>query len=142
MGGSTGSVAVATCNSAGGGGVTTWAISTSSPVGWMALIGACLSCTTTGASGVLIGSATSTGISAGVVHVHPALPETTARAIAVLDEQFPWLCRAEKRRSRSAQLPGERTRTMLSAGGSLTKNHGLVIASEKVGDKRVYSIKA
>ena len=34
------------------------------------------------------------------------------------------------------------TRAMLSAGGSLTKNHGLVIASEKVGDKRVYSIKA
>jgi hypothetical protein len=33
------------------------------------------------------------------------------------------------------------TRAMLSAGGSLTKNHGLVIASEKVGDKRVYSIK-
>lgn len=34
------------------------------------------------------------------------------------------------------------TRAMLSAGGSLTKKHGLVIASEKVGDKRVYSIKA
>ena len=66
MDGSTGAVAVATYNSAGGGGVTTWAISTSSPVGWMALIGACLSCTTTGASDVLIGSATSTGISAGV----------------------------------------------------------------------------
>jgi len=33
------------------------------------------------------------------------------------------------------------TRAMLSAGGSLTKNHGLVITSEKVGDKRVYSIK-
>jgi hypothetical protein len=34
------------------------------------------------------------------------------------------------------------TRAMLSAGGSLTKNHGLVVTSEKVGDKRVYSIKA
>ena len=34
------------------------------------------------------------------------------------------------------------TRAMLSAGGSLTKKHGLVITSEKVGDKRVYSIKA
>jgi Protein of unknown function (DUF3489) len=33
------------------------------------------------------------------------------------------------------------TRAMLSAGGSLTKNHGLVIISEKVGDKRTYSIK-
>ena len=34
------------------------------------------------------------------------------------------------------------TRAMLSAGGSLTKKHGLVITSEKVGDKRVYSIKS
>lgn len=34
------------------------------------------------------------------------------------------------------------TRAMLSAGGSLTKKHGLVIVSEKVGDKRVYSIKS
>ena len=34
------------------------------------------------------------------------------------------------------------TRAMLSAGGSLTKKHGLVIISEKVGDKRTYSIKA
>jgi len=34
------------------------------------------------------------------------------------------------------------TRAMLSAGGSLTKKHGLVIVSEKVGEKRVYSIKA
>jgi Protein of unknown function (DUF3489) len=33
------------------------------------------------------------------------------------------------------------TRAMLSAGGSLTKKHGLVVTSEKVGDKRVYSIK-
>jgi hypothetical protein len=33
-------------------------------------------------------------------------------------------------------------RAMLSAGGSLTKKHGLVIISEKVGDKRTYSIKA
>ena len=33
-------------------------------------------------------------------------------------------------------------RAMLSAGGSLTKKHGLVIISEKVGDKRVCSIKA
>jgi hypothetical protein len=33
------------------------------------------------------------------------------------------------------------TRAMLSAGGSLTKKHGLVVVSEKVGEKRVYSIK-
>ena len=33
------------------------------------------------------------------------------------------------------------TRAMLSAGGSLTKKHGLVVTSEKVGDKRIYSIK-
>ena len=33
------------------------------------------------------------------------------------------------------------TRAMLSAGGSLTKKHGLVVTSEKIGDKRVYSIK-
>lgn len=34
------------------------------------------------------------------------------------------------------------TRAMLSAGGSLTKNHGLTVISEKVGDKRIYSIKS
>lgn len=34
------------------------------------------------------------------------------------------------------------TRAMLSAGGSLTKKHGLVVTSEKGGDQRVYSIKA
>jgi DNA-binding IclR family transcriptional regulator len=34
------------------------------------------------------------------------------------------------------------TRAMLSAGGSLTKKHGLVVTSEKVGDKRTYTIKA
>jgi hypothetical protein len=34
------------------------------------------------------------------------------------------------------------TRAMLSAGGSLTKNHGLIVTSEKVGEKRIYSIKA
>jgi hypothetical protein len=34
------------------------------------------------------------------------------------------------------------TRAMLSAGGSLTRKHGLVVTSEKVGDKRVYSIKS
>jgi hypothetical protein len=33
------------------------------------------------------------------------------------------------------------TRAMLSAGGSLTKKHGLVVTSEKVGDQRTYSIK-
>ena len=33
------------------------------------------------------------------------------------------------------------TRALLSAGGSLTKKHGLVITSEKVGDQRTYSIK-
>jgi hypothetical protein len=31
---------------------------------------------------------------------------------------------------------------MLSAGGSLTKNHGLTVTSEIVGEKRTYSIKA
>ena len=34
------------------------------------------------------------------------------------------------------------TRAMLSAGGSLTRKHGLIVTSEKVGEKRVYSIKA
>jgi hypothetical protein len=34
------------------------------------------------------------------------------------------------------------TRAMLSAGGSVTKNHGLVVTSEKTGDTRTYSIKA
>jgi hypothetical protein len=34
------------------------------------------------------------------------------------------------------------TRSMLSAGGPLIKKHGLVITSEKVGDKRTYCIKA
>ena len=34
------------------------------------------------------------------------------------------------------------TRAMLSAGGSLTQNHGLVVTSEKVGDHRKYSLKA
>lgn len=34
------------------------------------------------------------------------------------------------------------TRALLSAGGSLTKKHGLTVISEKVGDKRIYSIKA
>ena len=34
------------------------------------------------------------------------------------------------------------TRAMLSAGGSLTKKHGLAIVSEKVDGRRVYSIKA
>ena len=33
-------------------------------------------------------------------------------------------------------------RAMLSAGGSLTKKHGLTVISEKVGDKRIYSIKS
>ena len=32
------------------------------------------------------------------------------------------------------------TRAMLSAGGALTRKHGLVVTSEKVGDKRVFSI--
>ena len=34
------------------------------------------------------------------------------------------------------------TRAMLSAGGSLTKNHSLVVTSEKIGDQRRYSIKS
>jgi hypothetical protein len=33
------------------------------------------------------------------------------------------------------------TRAMLSAGGSLRKKHGLIVTSEKVGDRRRYSIK-
>ena len=33
------------------------------------------------------------------------------------------------------------TRAMLSAGGSLTRNHGLVVVSRKIGEKRVYSLK-
>lgn len=33
------------------------------------------------------------------------------------------------------------TRAMLSAGGSLVKNHGLVITGEKDGDTRRYVIK-
>jgi hypothetical protein len=33
------------------------------------------------------------------------------------------------------------TRAMLSAGGSLTKKHGLIITSEKTGDQRKYSVK-
>src|SRR5579863_3179744 len=54
-----------TGNSAGGG-VTTTASSTCSPVGWIAMIGACFNCTTTGWSTVVIGAATSTGSSRGV----------------------------------------------------------------------------
>jgi hypothetical protein len=34
------------------------------------------------------------------------------------------------------------TRAMLSAGGSLTKNHGLIVTSEMVGETRRYSIKS
>jgi hypothetical protein len=34
------------------------------------------------------------------------------------------------------------TRAMLSAGGSLVKNHGLTIVSEQVGDERRYAIKS
>jgi len=34
------------------------------------------------------------------------------------------------------------TRAMLSAGGSLAKKHGLVVTSKKVGENRIYSIKA
>jgi DNA-binding transcriptional MerR regulator len=34
------------------------------------------------------------------------------------------------------------TRAMLSAGGSLTRNHGLIVTSQKVGETRRYSIKS
>jgi hypothetical protein len=34
------------------------------------------------------------------------------------------------------------TRALLSAGGSLTKKHGLTITSNKVGETRTYFIKA
>ena len=33
------------------------------------------------------------------------------------------------------------TRALMSAGGSLTKKHGLVVTSQKVGDQRTYFIK-
>jgi hypothetical protein len=33
------------------------------------------------------------------------------------------------------------TRALLSAGGSLTKKHGLIVTSEKIGEQRMYSIK-
>jgi hypothetical protein len=33
------------------------------------------------------------------------------------------------------------TRAILSAGGSLTRNHRLIVTSEKAGDQRRYSIK-
>jgi hypothetical protein len=33
------------------------------------------------------------------------------------------------------------TRAMMSAGGSLTKKHGISVTSEKIGDERRYSIK-
>jgi hypothetical protein len=34
------------------------------------------------------------------------------------------------------------TRAMMSAGGSLTKKHGITVTSEKVGDERRYAIKS
>ena len=40
------------------------------------------------------------------------------------------------------QWQAHTTRSLLSAGGPLVKKHGLVITSEKVGDKRSYAIKA
>ena len=40
------------------------------------------------------------------------------------------------------QWQAHTTRSMLSAGGPLIKKHGLVITSEKVGNKRTYAIKA
>src|SRR5579864_9131714 len=66
--GSAGSSAVTATVSAtsAGGGVTTSANRTSSPVGLMAMIGASFNCTTTGSSTDLIGSATSRGISTAV----------------------------------------------------------------------------
>src|SRR5579862_4748030 len=54
------------CATTAGGGVTTWAISTSSPDGWIAITGALWSSTTTGSAGVLIATVTSGVISAGV----------------------------------------------------------------------------
>ena len=32
------------------------------------------------------------------------------------------------------------TRALMSAGGSLTKKHGITVISEKVGDSRTYRI--
>ena len=32
------------------------------------------------------------------------------------------------------------TRALMSAGGSLTKNYGITVISEKVGDSRTYRI--
>src|ERR1700733_4138386 len=59
-----GSVEAVNCSA--GGAVTTWASSTSSPVGWTARMGATRSCATTGSSAGWIGASTSTGSSAGV----------------------------------------------------------------------------
>ena len=42
----------------------------------------------------------------------------------------------------SMQWQKHTIRALLSAGGSLTRKHGLVITSEKVGDERRYFIKA
>ena len=65
-----------------GGGVTTCAISTSSPVGWIAFTGALSSSTTTGSAGVLIATATSGAISAAVKRtgVLVSFAKTIARA--------------------------------------------------------------
>jgi hypothetical protein len=43
-----------------------------------------------------------------------ARPETTAEAIIVLDSQFPWLCRAEKRHSRRNKITLGNTMTIES----------------------------
>src|ERR1039458_1596143 len=68
--------------STGGGGVTTSASCTSSPVGLAAMIGAALNWATTGWSVDLMGSATSRGSSAGVNRTGMLLALAIAMALA------------------------------------------------------------
>jgi Protein of unknown function (DUF3489) len=89
----------------------------------------------------------------------PATKKATRKPKATTGETVAGVPRAESKTSRVIEmlkreggvtleeLMGEMgwlkhtTRAMLSAGGSLTKNHGLTVTSEIVGDKRTYSIK-
>jgi hypothetical protein len=41
----------------------------------------------------------------------------------------------------AGEAPARASTAMLSAGGALRKNHGVVVTSEKTGDSRRYSIK-
>src|ERR1700693_3126195 len=66
-----------------GGGVTTSATCTASPVGWMAMIGACFNCTTTGSSAVTMGAATSKGISTSVKSTGVLVALASSMALAL-----------------------------------------------------------